>query len=251
MIADPNQSGPRGTTVETNANGCAFPTTGLPLCQVADEAYRHVKECVENGDWSFPQFATLPECVYISNAQGVLVYSNESHRKHFSPNASPIGRTKRAFLDPVVADRADKIESLIFDGAPYVICENVGVGLNGAIYHVVAHAASLKPLNAPGLAILGVMKLSVRADPNNVAKQTDLTVAYAKFRELNPRDQDICRHTALGVSSRELGDTLDMTTRGVELRKQKIFSKLGVAKAVDLARLLTRLQDNGFIDMGL
>jgi DNA-binding CsgD family transcriptional regulator len=251
MIADPNEGGPHGATLETNANGCAFTPIGRPLCQVADEAFRHVKECIEKGDWSFPLFATLTECVYLSNSQGVLVYSNESHRKHFSPNASPIGRTKRAFLDPVIADRADKIESLIFDGAPFVICENVGVGLNGATYHVVAHAASLESLNAPGLAILGVMKLTVRDDRKNVAKQTDLTVTYAKFRELNTRDQDICRQTALGVSSRELGESLDMTTRGVELRKQKIFAKLGVAKAVDLARLLTRLQDNGFIDMGL
>ena len=251
MIADYNEGGSLGASGVTSASLCAFSSSGLPLCQVADEAYRHVKECVERGDWSFPHLATLSECVYISNSQGVLVYSNESHRKHFSPNASPIGRTKRAFLDPAVADRADKIESLIFDGAPYVICENVGVGLNGATYHVIAHTASLKPLNAPGLAILGVLKLKVRDDQQNVAKQTDLTVAYAKFRELGARDQDICRHTALGVSSRELGETLEMTTRGVELRKQKIFSKLGVAKAVDLARLLTRLQDNGFIDMGL
>jgi DNA-binding CsgD family transcriptional regulator len=161
------------------------------------------------------------------------------------------GLQQRIAPQALFAERADKIESLIFDGAPFVICENVGVGLNGATYHVVAHAASLKSLNAPGLAILGVMKLTVRDDRKNIVKQTDLTVTYAKFRELNTRDQDICRQTALGVSSRELGESLDMTTRGVELRKQKIFAKLGVAKAVDLARLLTRLQDNGFIDMGL
>ncbi|QDV76429.1 hypothetical protein [Botrimarina mediterranea] len=251
MIADTNQGDSLSANSEATTNDCAFTPTGRPLCQVADEVYRHVKLCVEAGDWSFPQLECLPECVYISNAQGVLVYSNPSHRKHFSPNASPIGRTKRAFLDPVIADRADKIESLIFDGSPYVICENAGVGLNGATYHVVAHAASLKPLNAPGLAILGVMRLSIHNDRTKVAKQTDLSIAYAKFRELNARDQDICRRTALGASSRELGESLDMTTRGVELRKQKIFAKLEVAKAVDLARLLTRLQDNGFIDMGL
>jgi DNA-binding NarL/FixJ family response regulator len=61
----------------------------------------------------------------------------------------------------------------------------------------------------------------------------------------------LCRQTALGVSSRELGERLSMTTRGVELRKQKAFSKLGVAKAVDLARLLTRLQDRGYLDLGM
>jgi DNA-binding CsgD family transcriptional regulator len=251
MIADPNPGDPRGANSETTRSDDAPPPTDQLLCQVADEAFRHVKECVERGDWSFPLLAALPECVYISNAQGVLVYSNEAHRKHFSPNASPIGRTKRAFLSPAIADRADKIESLIFDGAPYVICENVGVGLNGATYHVVAHTRSLKTLTAPGLAILAILRLSVVDDHAAVVKQTELSIAYAKFRELNARDQDICRLTALGVSSRELGESLEMTTRGVELRKQKVFAKLGVAKAVDLARLLTRLQDNGFIDMGL
>ena len=42
-----------------------------------------------------------------------------------------------------------------------------------------------------------------------------------------------------------------MTTRGIELRKQKAFASLGVAKAVDLARLLVRLQDRGYLDLGI
>lgn len=48
-----------------------------------------------------------------------------------------------------------------------------------------------------------------------------------------------------------MADQLGMTTRAVELRKQKAFANLGVEKAVDLTRLLVRLQDRGYLDLGL
>lgn len=230
---------------------CFGAASNRPLSEIAGWAAEHVAECVAKHDSTFPELADLPECVYISNAQGVVVYSNNAHRKYFSPDASPLGRTKRGFLSPEVAARAEKIDSLILDGAPYVESQNIGLGPNGLTYRVTAFTQSLLPLKAPGLAILVVLRLRVSEDEATLCRRVSLSAANAAFRKLSGRDQDICRQTALGVSSRQLGERFGITTRGVELRKQKAFAKLGVAKAVDLARLLTRLQDHGYVDLGL
>ena len=74
---------------------------------------------------------------------------------------------------------------------------------------------------------------------------------FTAFRALDDRDQDICRLTALGITSREIGEQPCITRRAVDLRKQRVFATLGVAKTVDLARTLVRVQERGYLNPGL
>lgn len=222
------------------------------LCDVAESAYQAIRQAVNEESNDFPELNDYDDGICLKNSQGVVVYTNAAYRRILSPKASPLGRTSSTYLDPVVAHRAEVIEGLIFDGCPYVECEQSGPGPDGAIYRMTMHERSLQALDAPGLAILDVIRLLSREENNgDNATTQDLATSCARFRELSDRDQQICRLTALGVSSRELGDQIGMTTRGIELRKQKAFAHLGVGKAVDLARLLVRLQDRGYLDLGL
>ncbi|WP_197529607.1 response regulator transcription factor [Botrimarina mediterranea] len=224
---------------------------GRPLSRIADEIEEILKALGSGGDHDFSPLSDYSECVFLKNADGVCIYSNKAHRQLFAQIGSPIGRTANAFLDAVGAALSERQDALLFDGCRYCECEHTNTGPDGLLYKMVTHKRSLQSLNAPGLAILGVIRLERQTDTDAATRRLDLSTACARFRELSDRDQELCRQTALGVSSRELGERLSMTTRGVELRKQKAFSKLGVAKAVDLARLLTRLQDRGYLDLGL
>ncbi|MEO0529581.1 MAG: PAS domain-containing protein [Planctomycetota bacterium] len=236
---------------EANSQQATGSLAGAPLAEVADEVYRHLAEIVSRGGADLSPLDRYDDSITIKNADGVVVYCNESHRRVFSPRVSPIGRTAHAYLDPIMASRAESMADLIMGGCPYVEGEHSGPGPDGTVYRMVAHKRSLKELGSPGMALLAVIRVLERSEPSNKSCTTDLAASYSRFHELAERDQEICRLTALGVSSRELGERLGMTTRGIELRKQKAFAQLGVAKAVDLARLLVRLQDRGFVDLGL
>lgn len=223
----------------------------LPLSRVAQEVYGRVKAMVARGQTDLHELDQYEESITVKNSNGVLVFCNEAHRRTFSPKVSPIGRTSHSYLDPAIAQRAESMAELVMAGCPYVEGEHSGLGPDGSIYRMVAHKRSLKDLGLPGMAMMTVVRVVDRSESESSVTPIDLSTSCNHFRELAERDQEICRLTALGVSSRELGERLGMTTRGIELRKQKAFAALGVAKAVDLARLLVRLQDRGFIDLGL
>ena len=226
-------------------------TAGRPLSLIADEIEVLLTTLGSDGEHDFSPLSEYDECVFLKNADGVCIYSNKAHRQLFTPSGSPIGRTASAYLDPLSTTLSDRQDALLIDGCRYVECEHTNVGPDGVLYKMLTHKRSLQSLNTPGLAILGIIRLERQNGSDAISLRLDLATACARFRELSARDQELCRQTALGVSSRELGERLNMTTRGVELRKQKAFSKLGVAKAVDLARLLTRLQDRGYLDLGM
>lgn len=221
------------------------------LAEIACEAYALIQSALDRGGSDFSALDPFDESIHIKNASGVLVYVNDAHRQMFSVSASPIGRTCEAFLDPTVATTVQKLDELIANGCAYIECEHSGPGPDGSVYRMHSLKCSLHSLGAPGLAVFGLTRLLERDRDGTISSQIDLWESCRRFRTLTERDQEICRLTALGVSSRELGDRLGMTTRGIELRKQKAFAHLSVAKAVDLARLLTRIQDRGLIDLGL
>lgn len=221
------------------------------LGEVACEAYATIESVVSQGGSDFSALESLEESLYIKNSSGVLVYVNDAHRRLFSPTSSPIGRTSDAFLDQELAAMVQKLDELVKDGCSYIECGHSGEGPDGSLYQMHTLKCSLSTLGAPGVALMGLTRVVARDEHGKLSRQRDLIASCRCFRELSERDQEICRLTALGVSSRELGDRLGMTTRGIELRKQKAFLHLGVSKAVDLARLLTRLQDRGLVDLGL
>lgn len=234
--------------------GAGKPVVGCPersTHEVANQAAATIAKNVADNADCFVGLDEFTDCVYVKNSRGVLVYCNEAHRRFFSPDQTPIGRVNRTYLTPEVAERTEKAYELLLAGCPYVECEHSSPGPDGASYRVIVCKQTLQGLGVPGLAVLGVIRVLEKQEAAPSKTKLNLAEASNRFRELAERDQEICRLTALGVSSRELGERLGMTTRGIELRKQKAFAHLGVAKAVDLARLLVRLQDRGYFDLGL
>lgn len=223
----------------------------VSLSDLADEIFERVAAVITWGRTDLSELNDYKESIAVKNASGVVVYCNDAHRRVFSPSVSPIGRTSHAYLDPVAAGRAEAMAGLVMGGCPYIEAEYSGPGPDGSIYRMAAHKRSLKEMGSPGIALLTVVRVVERKASSEHVGQTDLASNCTRFCELAERDQEICRLTALGVTSRELGERFDMSTRGIELRKKKAFAVLGVVKAVDLARLLVRLQERGFIDLGL
>lgn len=61
-----------------------------------------------------------------------------------------------------------------------------------------------------------------------------------QFAALSEREQEVLRETALGFTSREIGDKLILSPKTVETYRQRVMEKLGLTHRSDLVRFALR-----------
>lgn len=191
------------------------------------------------------------DCVYLKNEEGTLTLVNESYIKFFSGPESPIGRHAKTFLDPTIIDVSKHTDALILAGSDHLECDHTGAGADRQTYVLRTYKCSLRQLKQPGYAILGITRPTQLIGENKSNPRAVMAQLAQAFRDLDERDREICRLIALGKSSTEIGKELGMTSRNVDIRRKKGFAALKVEKPVELVRVLVRLQERGYLDLGL
>lgn len=63
------------------------------------------------------------------------------------------------------------------------------------------------------------------------------------FLELTSRERDVARLLLRGLSNKEMGRALNISSRTIEVHRQRIFLKLDVRNAVQLARIVSENSD--------
>ena len=218
---------------------------------VIDEVAEWIRDETIRNEPLLNHTADCTDCVYLKNPSGVLLAVNEPYRDFFSRQANPVGRNAQTFLDASIADVANQSDAMVIGSAQSLEFEHIGRGSDGATYKMQTHKRPLRDLGEPGLAILGVTRPVARLAPTKDGEALDFSEKFRRFSALSQRDQWICQQIAAGLSSRQIGEELELTRRAVELRKQKALQQLGVDSGVDLVKLMVRLQDRGFVDLGL
>lgn len=71
--------------------------------------------------------------------------------------------------------------------------------------------------------------------------------ALALLERLSPREREVARLLALGLSNKEVARELDISDHTVHVHRQRITDKTGSGHAADLARMLLRA-DPGLLD---
>lgn len=227
------------------------PSTAPLFEEVIERAVEIVTNAATN-DWgTISALSELPDAVFIKNAEGVIVEANHACVQNFSPDSSPIGRNSARFLDSTINGVSEHTDWLIVNGANYLECEYVGRDANGVAHLMRTHKRNLAPLGNPGLSILGISRCGKAIDLNDAHPRVRLAEQHKRFLELDESDREICRQLAIGKKVREIADGLSLTSRAVEQRKKKILDSFGLAQTLDLIKLLVRLQDGGFVDLGL
>lgn len=64
--------------------------------------------------------------------------------------------------------------------------------------------------------------------------------ALGAYAQLSRREQEILRHVAHGLSSKEIGERLHISPKTVENHRASIMAKLGLRSAVDIVRFAAR-----------
>lgn len=191
------------------------------------------------------------DCVYVKNEEGTLTWVNQAYKRLFSSTESPVGRHAKAFIDPSILDTSKHTDALILSGSDHLECDHTGSASDGQHYLMRTYKRSLRPLKQPGYVILGITRPLELLPENQTDPRAALVQAAAAFRELDERDQEICRQIALGATSAEIGKALGMSGRNVDIRRKNGFAALGIEKPVELVRVLVRLQERGYLDLGL
>ena len=62
----------------------------------------------------------------------------------------------------------------------------------------------------------------------------------SKLRSLSPREAEVMEHILTGSMNKVIADTLGISMRTVEVHRARIFAKMRVKSAVELAQLLNR-----------
>lgn len=229
---------------------CSF---GDSVKEVVDRVYSAIaSDAITNDPEAFQDLNSHEDIVVLKNREGMFVYANERCRTFYSPEQSPLGRHGSSFFRSAeLINISRRTDDLILGGSSSVAIEFTGPSFDGRTYLHRAVKRDLSPLSNPGLVILCVSRIEALLDGVDVPPQIKLGEKYNLFKALDERDREICRQVGLGVTTSKMAEQFGMTSRGVEVRKRKILKSLDLPRTIDMVKLLVRLQDNGFLDLGL
>ena len=90
-------------------------------------------------------------------------------------------------------------------------------------------------------ALVDRIEQALRASSTALAQRQQATGLQARLSGLTDRERDVMRLVVSGLPNKLVADQLDISVRTVEVHRARVFDKMGVKSAVDLANLLRDL----------
>lgn len=191
------------------------------------------------------------DIICIKNAASVVVATNPAFQRRLTDGQDPIGRHSLDLIDPSSRSASKLSDELVAGPTREIEFVYEARGGDGATYEMRCYKWSLRDLEEPSWAIgmvnRRVARLSQRSPWISLCKQG----RYDAFRQLSESDRWVCQQLAQGRSSIEIGRDMGLTRRAIEMRKRKVLDALGLETVADLIRLMVRLHDGGYVDLGL
>ena len=90
-------------------------------------------------------------------------------------------------------------------------------------------------------ALVDRIEQALRASSAALAQRQQATDLQARLHGLTDRERNVMRLVVSGLPNKLVADQLDISVRTVEVHRARVFDKMGVKSAVDLANLLRDL----------
>lgn len=191
----------------------------------------------------------FPDGIFVRNLERTLVLSNAAFRALFPPGQVSNGRSSRIYLSASVRRYSEGSDALLIDGVKSLELEHEFDLNPGEKWDLRVHKRLIRGQDHPPY-LVGILRPIARHD-TDVQPRPDLIDAARLVGEFDEIDLKICRGICSGATNQVLSGDLGMTTRAVEMRRQKILAQLGLNQTVELVKLLVRLQDRGYLDLGI
>lgn len=184
--------------------------------------------------------------VYLKNRERVLSHVNSAYQIFFANEELPTGKHSDSILTESVAKVSAQTDAMMRDGYSRIELEHAGVGPGDIRYLMRTHKIDLSSHRYEPYAILGVsIPTRMLGDSGEQhSKVEDLFLIYESFDQ---DDKQICSMYALGESTRSIAERIGRSAKTIENHRHRILDRLGLAKPVQIIRLLVRFEERGLI----
>lgn len=87
-------------------------------------------------------------------------------------------------------------------------------------------------------ALVDVVIRALETDARRQASQETQATVASRLAQLTPREQEVMQLVLAGKFNKVIADELNISMRTVEVHRSRVFEKMGVRSAVELAQLL-------------
>lgn len=185
--------------------------------------------------------------VAIKNSERTYSATNIHFSNAFTAGRSSIGRNTDLTLEPKFKMISQKVDGLILDGVAWIELEHVGVLGDGRACTFLTFKRRLDELHDSSYLILLVSRPMRVLGSSEIEKRRTITDLLSILRGLDEKDQMICRGYSRGDTSKEIAAQIGLTTRSVEIRRQKIMDVFGFNHPIEIVKMLVRLEERGLI----
>ena len=84
---------------------------------------------------------------------------------------------------------------------------------------------------------------ALASDARRQASETSQATVATRIAQLTPREHEVMRLVLAGKFNKVIADELNISMRTVEVHRSRVFEKMGVRSAVELAQLLAHPRD--------
>ena len=84
---------------------------------------------------------------------------------------------------------------------------------------------------------------ALASDARRQASEASQATVATRIAQLTPREHEVMRLVLAGKFNKVIADELNISMRTVEVHRSRVFEKMGVRSAVELAQLLAHPRD--------
>ncbi len=185
--------------------------------------------------------------VAIKNSERTITTENDLFRAAIMGGKSSVGWTTDRALSPKFLKISQAVDDLILDGAASVELEHVGALADGRACTFITHKRRLDELKDPSFLVLLVSRpLNLIGDTETERRRT-LSELVTMLNQLDSTDRTICDAYAKGDPTKAIANLVGLTTRSVEIRRQKIMDTFGFSRPIEIIKMMVRLEERGLI----
>ncbi len=150
--------------------------------------------------------------------------------------------------DPRYVKLSQLTDTVIMDGVLSIEFEHVGRDALGREFIFRSFKRRLDEFKDPQFHILLFSRPIALVGNGELERRRSLNELLVLYQQLDKVDQAICLGDAHGESTKHIAATVQMTTRSVELRRNKIIEHFGFRRSIDIVVLIVRLAEHGLIE---